>query len=806
MADRTVEVQIKAVDKASSTFKSIGKALAVGLGVVTAAGGAAMLAIKDMVSEASAAEQVSAKLGAVLKSTGGAAGVTAEMANDLANSLMNVTRFEDEAILEAETLLLRFKSIGKDIFPEATKATLDLAESLGIDANSAAKMLGKALETPGVGLLRLKMAGVAFNEEQLKMIQGMAEAGDLAGAQRMILDELKTSIGGTAEAMGSTMAGKMEILKNKFGNLKETIGGALLPVLTELLTKLIETLDSPIVTMAVDRLAAFFTALPGVVGGAFAAVQSFYRSRLAPVFAGIQNLLNNWVIPAFKTVVEWSRDKISDAWNALRSAWTGTLQPALQGIWKKITEDVLPAVQAFIKEGWARLQEVWGKVKGWYDTKLAPVFAGMYNKLTEDVIPKLKEWAQWTGEKLNEAWGKLQGWYDNTLKGVLTGLYDKLVNEVIPKVKEWAQWTGEKLGEAWTKVQGWWNTTLRPALDELYRKLLDEVIPGVRDWVKQLQEDLPVAFAATKAAYDTNMKPVFQGMIENMGLVHEQYMVPWSTFLTTDFPAGLTILGGALQTNVLDKLTILSGLLPDVGDKTSILAAAWDGLQKYIVALNPGLALGLGLFTLITDKLTILWQYTIIGLTTAFVILGQKIDAFIAAWQTISTVVPKVMSALDELPGRIVHWAAGIVSQFEKIGGQIVEGMKTGISKGWDSFKRWLVQKVESIVASVLSALGIHSPSAVFAEIGFNMVAGLQQGWQDGMSAFTAQVGRGLSMGVPSLNLAGGGGGSSSTSYNSVGGDTYNVSVNDQTSAALLMAMVDERRRARLYASMGVGV
>lgn len=577
MADRTIEVQIKAVDKAGSTFKSIGKALAIGLGVVSAAGGAAMLAIKDMVKEASAAEEVSAKLAAVLKSTGGAAGVTSEMANDLANSLMQVTRFEDEAILSAETMLLRFKGIGKDIFPEVTKATLDLAESLGMDLNSAARLLGKALETPGVGLLRLKMAGVAFSEEQLKMIQGMAEAGNLAGAQRMILDELKTSIGGTAEAMGNTMAGKLEILKNTLGNLKETIGGALIPALTELATKLIETLNTPEVQLFIQQLATWMgTVLPAAINKGLGYLSTVALPKMSQALAFVNS--------------HWDQFKVGlIAIGAILAA--GTIAAAITSLIAALNPVTL-IIMAIVAVG-----------------------ALLYKAWTSD-------WA-----------------------GIQT-----------------------RLTEAWVVIQ--------PVLQQIW------------DW---LSINIPLAIQAVKDWWDNTLIPAF------------------------------------------------------------------ESINEAAIKVGEG----------ITD---------------------------IIAW-------------FIGLPDRIKSAVTGQIDALVRIGTAIVEGIKTGVQKAWDTFKRWIVQKIESIISSVLGALGIHSPSAVFAEIGFNMVAGLQEGWDAGMAAFTAQVGRGLSMGVPSLSLAGGGGGrGSSTAYNSVGGDTYNVSVNDQTSAALLMAMVDERRRARLYASMGVGV
>ena len=61
--------------------------------------GALGAVLGQSVKEATAAEEVQAQLNAVLKSTGGVAGVTADAINEQALALSKVTRFEDDAIV-----------------------------------------------------------------------------------------------------------------------------------------------------------------------------------------------------------------------------------------------------------------------------------------------------------------------------------------------------------------------------------------------------------------------------------------------------------------------------------------------------------------------------------------------------------------------------------------------------------------------------------------------------------------------------------------------------------------------------------
>ena len=90
-------------------------------GLAAATTGAVVLGkgLLDSVNAAAEAQDIQAQLNAVLESTGGIAGITAKEVNDLALSLSEVTRFEDDAIISGQNLLLTFTNIGKDIFPQS---------------------------------------------------------------------------------------------------------------------------------------------------------------------------------------------------------------------------------------------------------------------------------------------------------------------------------------------------------------------------------------------------------------------------------------------------------------------------------------------------------------------------------------------------------------------------------------------------------------------------------------------------------------------------------------------------------------
>lgn len=205
--------------------------------------GAGVLAIKSFVDAANESERGVAQLNAVLKSTGGIAGVTKEQALGLAGSLQKVTTITDEAILGGENMLLTFTNIGKDVFPQATQTLLDMATAMNNGVTPSAEelsakaiTLGKALNDPTQGLAALSRVGVKFTEEQKKQIETLQKSGNIMAAQKIILGELGREFGGSAQAAAQTFSGKIENLSNRLGEIGEDIGREIIPMLDKFVT------------------------------------------------------------------------------------------------------------------------------------------------------------------------------------------------------------------------------------------------------------------------------------------------------------------------------------------------------------------------------------------------------------------------------------------------------------------------------------------------------------------------------------------------------------------------------------------
>jgi hypothetical protein len=202
--------------------------------------GMAALSVQAFRDQAKAVAQVEQGL----KSTGNAAGRTLDDLTRMASELQKNTLFGDEEILQNATAqLLTFTNIAGKEFDRTQKAALDLATRLGGDLKSASIQLGKALNDPIANLSALSRSGIQFSKEQKEVIKSLAETGELAKAQGIILDELERQYGGSAEAAAEADGGITQ-LGNAIGDLGEEIGKIIVPMLKPMIKSIREIVQN----------------------------------------------------------------------------------------------------------------------------------------------------------------------------------------------------------------------------------------------------------------------------------------------------------------------------------------------------------------------------------------------------------------------------------------------------------------------------------------------------------------------------------------------------------------------------------
>lgn len=226
-ADET-DKSMNKVAKSSSVLKN---ALGAIVGAVSV--GALASFFKGSVDSALQSQVASEKLANALSNVKTAREGDFELLTKQANALQLVTAYGDEEIKNSQALLATYQLNGREI-EQLTPRLLDMASALAQTGEvsggleGATLLLGKAV-TGGVSALT--RYGVTMTEAQKKAFE-LASGTEKLSILTQILDD---NFKGTAETLGRTLTGRLAILRNRFDEVKESIGFALLPTFESLL-------------------------------------------------------------------------------------------------------------------------------------------------------------------------------------------------------------------------------------------------------------------------------------------------------------------------------------------------------------------------------------------------------------------------------------------------------------------------------------------------------------------------------------------------------------------------------------------
>jgi hypothetical protein len=307
------------------------------VGIAIAGIGATILgasaAFKPLLQAAGDAQRIMAQTNAVLSSTGGISGMTAQSVTKLAEEIAKTTPVQDEAVQSAENMLLRYTSIGKDVFPTATKALVDM--TIGMNSGvipseqelvSMAEQLGKALQNPAEGMTLLRREGIVLTDAQKELITQLQNTGEGAKAQGVILDALQEKFGGSGAAAMNTYLGSQQNLENETHKLKVEMGDVLLPAAT-----MLNQVFSGMLSSAIQFVASHMQALQGwciALAGAFntdiqaalGLIVTLAQLGSGNVSAGINSL---------NSTISGVKDNITKTQQAIRDATETSLRSQL---------------------------------------------------------------------------------------------------------------------------------------------------------------------------------------------------------------------------------------------------------------------------------------------------------------------------------------------------------------------------------------------------------------------------------------------------------------------------------------------
>lgn len=637
---------------------------------VAIAGAAAVGAGVAMVGAFMESEAASTQLDAVLKSTGGAAGVTRDAAMGLASSLQSVTTFSDEAVLSAENILLTFTQIGKDVFPQATELSLDMAQALGMDASQAAMQLGKALNDPAEGMSKLQRIGVTFNEEQERQIKTMTAAGDVAGAQKIILAELAKEFGGSARAAATTFGGQLKQLWNIINDGMEVIGGFIAGAIRPFVQGILDFIANAggVEGVLKGMGAAFQGVVPilpilagAIIGGLVPAMIAFGASTWTAMAPLLPFLAAGAAIAALIMVIV----NALGGWGAVANA----IKPALEGVFN------------FIKQGLQAMAPLFTAIGN-----LFKAVGGFLAEAFRVAAPIIMQIASVVGPILIAVWG------------VVVQVFSNLVNA----------------------LAGVFNA-LKPFMPVILAIGAAVLLYFVAPWIIAIAIITAVVIVVVQV-----VTWIIQGITALINFIMPALTFLWNLF-STIFNAILAVVLFVWNLIVLYITTYINIVVTVITTVLNVLQAIWNAIWNAIVAV--AMFVWNAVVSVVTTYINIVRAVIQAGINAVLAIWNgiTRIVGVVAG--AIGSVVSTIANGISSAYNAVAGW----IGRFVSVGGDIINGIVNGLRDAAGAVKDFIIGIAKDALGAVKKFLGIGSPSRMFADqIGFPMAQGIAVGIAQG--------------------------------------------------------------------------
>ena len=191
-------------------------------------------------------------------------------------------------------------------------------------------------------------------------------------------------------------------------------------------------------------------------------------------------------------------------------------------------------------------------------------------------------------------------------------------------------------------------------------------------------------------------------------------------------------------------------------------------------------------------------------------LIETAIELVMAIATGIVKAIPRIITAVLSLIGSIFSNFA--TADWGKIGKDLVDGLKNGISNAWTNLKKWFKNLFGDLIGIAKKILGIASPSKVFKKIGGFTAEGFGTGFEDEFSHIKDDMEDALnfddaSVGInASIRKVGAGAAGGAFGGTSIGNITINIDgakYTDEHSLASAIALEIQNmtdRRAAVYA------
>lgn len=544
----------KKADGLSATFNKLagvgktalgglGKVALVGVGAATAALGGMAAALATTIGPASDLSETMSKVGVVF---GEEADAVLQFGETAATAL-GMTK--NEALAAAGTYGNLFRAMGMTEKVSADMSTglitlaSDLASFNNMNPNEVLDKLRAGLsgETEPLKSLGVNLNAAAVEAKAMEMglmgLDGELSASAKAQATYALVMEQTTLAQGDFARTSGGLANQQRILAATFGNLKTTIGTALLPVVNSLVgafTGLVTNI-MPKVEAVIARLTPFFSAIAtavgyfvGELGKGYGPIESLGNALEtvygeSPLLDAFIDLWFDKLLPAIKTVAGYIQSDLIPAFNTVFAFIQANAQPILIGLGAVLAAVVVPAfiswaiaagtaaiatlaaIAPFVALGAAvaLIAKAWISDWGGIRTFLT----AFYNDTLKPIIDAIIVWFQ---ENIPKAIEAVSGFWTNTLLPAMRAVGDWITGTLVPILQQIWDWLSTNIPAAIETVSGFWNDTLLPAIKAVWAFINDNLIPLFNSVADVMNAALSLAITALAGLWENVLLPAIE--------------------------------------------------------------------------------------------------------------------------------------------------------------------------------------------------------------------------------------------------------------------------------------------------------
>jgi len=817
---------LKGAQGALGSFDGAAKRTAIGLGTLAKGFVAfrAFSALAGSVGEANQSvklqEQLLGQTNAVLKSTGGAANVTADGVLALSDAIEKKSLIDAEQIQLGQNVLLTFTNVrnevgkGNDVFNQATQAAADMSTALGTDMKGSSILLGKALNDPIKGISALSRSGVSFTAQQKAQIKAMVEAGDTMGAQKLILGELSKEFSGSAAAAGDTYAGKVKHLKDIWDGFLETLIKKAVPVLVRIVDFMSAHLPG-----AIAKTQAAFQSVKGAISAvvgffeqhstaikvtAIAITALFLPAMIQATVAFVAQLATTIALNAAWLVYGVTVKGISIVTRAVTGAqWL--LNAALSANPIGLVIVGLVALGAALVLLWNKSDTFRSIVTGAFNAVKSAASA-VVNFVTSNWKTIGKVILAATGP-VGVAIGLIIKHFDRIKAGVsaVIGFFAELVSGIKGKISS-AVSAVKALPDKITGV----FTGAATLLKTVGGQIIDGLVQGIQDAAHKVTDAVKAIADKVKSGIKGALSIFSPSRVtRELGRYVSEGLALGITLGTPDVIDAVKRQGVKTKKELLQQSKdITKGLLAASRERLDALRAqraeyaaavtesarSFAALSNLQLGENESLSAG-GVAQYLTDRLAAIRNFNaqLANLRARGVsddlynqIVTMGVEQGTGYAQAIGNASPAAIAQLNSLQAQITGASAALgantAGALYNSGVQAAQGFHDGLQSSLDKIERAGLKISKALVKALKKALGIRSPSRVLKKIGRQSVAGLELGLDTkAISARGADLSRALVSGysTPTLGaeFAAGHQAEAVLSAKAGSADTYNITV-----------------------------